>query len=199
MMTFVETISLRDGTIENLTDHECRMYNTMIHFFGRKPDFSPSHIEIPAEYGQGHCKMRIVYAERLISTQFSVYSPKVIQSLRCVEANHLYYAYKFEDRLPLLSLLAMRGEADDILIVKNGQITDTSYSNVVLQKNNHYYTPSNPLLAGTRRHSLLKKGVIEPIPVTPADLPGFDRLYLINAMIGLDDNVSIPIEAIQVE
>lgn len=197
MMTFVETISVRDGAIENLPHHECRIYSTMMHFYCRKPDFSPADIEIPVPFRQGHCKLRLVYAERLLSSQFSAYTPRTIQSIRCVEGNYLHYAYKFEDRTQLISLLGRRGDADEILIVKNGQITDTSYSNVVLSKGNRFFTPLHPLLPGTRRHALLKAGVIEAIPIAPEQLSGFDRLYLINAMIGLDDNVSVPVGSIR--
>lgn len=197
MMTFIETISLRDGAMENLPYHDCRIYCTMMHFYGRKPDFSPADTDIPMAFRQGHCKLRLVYGERLLSAQFSAYAPRQIETIRCVEGNYLHYAYKFEDRTPLLSLYAMKGDADEILIVKNGQITDTSYSNVVLSKGDRFYTPLYPLLPGTRRQALLKAGVIEAIPIKPDDLPGFDRLYLINAMIGLDDNVSVPVEAIQ--
>ena len=64
-------------------------------------------------------------------------------------------------------LMELRGDKDDILIIKNGKVTDTSYANVVLSdKEGKCITPNSTyLLHGTRRASLLKSGKIRKAPV----------------------------------
>ena len=63
------------------------------------------------------------------------------------------YSFKFSNRKAIDDLLKFRNGCDDILIVRNGLITDTSYSNVVFRKDNMYFTPNFPLLNGTKRQN----------------------------------------------
>lgn len=54
-----------------------------------------------------------------------------IRSLRLVAADdELDYHLKYADRSALARLLQRRDDCDEILIVRDGAITDTSYSNV---------------------------------------------------------------------
>ena len=88
-------------------------------------------------------------------------------------------------------------ECDDILIVKNGRITDTSYANIVVRgSDNTWYTPSTYLLNGTRRQSLLDRGIIKEREITPASLRKFRELHLINSMINIADTAGIPVRSI---
>ena len=59
------------------------------------------------------------------------------------------------------SLFQIRQDKDDILIVKNGLLTDTSIANIALYDGNDWYTPLHPLLKGTKRAELLDKGVLK--------------------------------------
>jgi 4-amino-4-deoxychorismate lyase len=86
--------------------------------------------------------------------------------------------------------------ADDILIVKNGFLTDTSYANVVLWDDNRWFTPDTPLLAGTKRQYLLDTKQIESRKLHPKDLQHFTHARLINAMLDLDSGPIIPIDQI---
>ena len=45
--------------------------------------------------------------------------------------------------------------------VKNGRLTDTSYSNIALFDGNRWVTPAHPLLKGTMRQSLIDKGLLK--------------------------------------
>ena len=62
----------------------------------------------------------------------------------------LDYAFKYEDRSALMRLTRQKGICDDILITKDGFITDTSYSNVVLENSEGLFVPHTYLLNGTR-------------------------------------------------
>lgn len=76
-------------------------------------------------------------------------------------------------------------------------ITDTSYSNVAFFDGRKYVTPDTFLLNGTRRQYLLGAGVLTERRITPSDLGGFERVVLINAMLGIEDDLAVPIERIR--
>ena len=71
----------------------------------------------------------------------------------------------------------------DILIVKNGLITDTSYSNIILYDGKEWVTPESFLLNGVKRQHLLNKCIIKEMKVRTVDLKNFKKISLINAML----------------
>jgi 4-amino-4-deoxychorismate lyase len=90
--------------------------------------------------------------------------------------------------------MEMRGDCDDILIIKKGMVTDSSYSNVVFKDlNGSWVTPSTYLLPGTRRASLLMRGEITECEIRSIDIGMYTELKLINAMLGLNDTEGIPV------
>ena len=94
-----------------------------------------------------------------------------IRSLRLVAADdELDYHLKYADRSALARLLQRRDDCDEILIVRDGAITDTSYSNVAFFDGRKYVTPDTFLLNGTRRQYLLGTGVLTERRITPSDL-----------------------------
>jgi 4-amino-4-deoxychorismate lyase len=91
----------------------------------------------------------------------------MVNSLKLVDVcSDFDYHLKFADRSALNSLRELRGDCDEILIVKNGYITDTSYSNVVFTDGQHFVAPSTFLLPGTMRASLLNWGLITEATIT---------------------------------
>ena len=100
------------------------------------------------------------------------------------------------NRLCSIIPLKKKGECDDILIIKNGLITDTSFTNIVLENEDGLFTPTSYLLEGTKRRALLETGRIKETIVKPEDLGNYSKLYLINAMITLEDNISIPTSSV---
>ena len=81
--------------------------------------------------------------------------------------------------------------------MRNGAITDTSYSNVAFFDGQKYVTPDTYLLNGTRRQYLLGEGLLMQRRITPSELCRFERVVLINAMLGLEDDLSVPIGQIR--
>ena len=93
--------------------------------------------------------------------------------------------------------MKIRGNCDDILIIKDGFITDTSYSNIVVRDDSgRWFTPSSYLLKGTKRSYLLDKGIISEAEITPASLRKYKELKLINSMIDIKDTAGITINTI---
>lgn len=190
-LLFIETMRVVNGEIANFQRHLERMRNTIGEVFSQEPDLDPlQDIEIPA----AAAKCRILYGKQIKSTEFSDYKPRTINSLKLVNADaELDYHLKYADRTMLTSLREQREGCDEILIVKDGNVTDTSYSNVVFTDGQKFVTPSTYLLPGTMRASLLKSGAITEAPITVDNIMQYTHVALINAMLPLHAMPLIPI------
>lgn len=82
--------------------------------------------------------------------------------------------------------LTQKNDADDILIVRHGLITDTSFSNILLLDGMQWVTPAEPLLAGTCRARLLQQQRIIAKTIHLEDLSKYSHFMLINAMRDFD-------------
>ncbi len=198
MSHLLETIKVKDGKIYNIDYHSERFNRSRkeLYSIGLAVDLRDKII-VPAFAHKGLFKCRIEYNEHIRKIEFIPYEIKSIGSLRLVEAMDYEYNYKYLDRKGIDSLLAKKYDCDDILIVKDGYLCDSSYANIVLRADNDiWYTPSTVLLAGTKRKSLLDSGLIKDIEITPASLRKFKELRLINSMLDIDDTESIPVNKI---
>ncbi len=144
-------------------------------------------IIVPPEYQTGTVKCRVVYGEEIDSISFEHYQRRTIRSLKLIRSDDAFYEHKLCDRSLFEQLLLERGTCDDILILKNGMITDTSFSNVAFFDGSGWITPVSPLLRGTKREKLLDDGIIEEENVHVSDLGRFRHLSLINAMLDIRD------------
>lgn len=196
MTRLLETIKLYNGRLNSLALHSARMNRARAELFGcsDKIDLEQS-ITIPPDIGPGIFRCRLLYSKNIEEIQFIPYEIREVASIRLVNSDEINYSYKYEDRTALDSLFALRGECDDVLIVKGGCLTDCSYSNIVFWDGKEWITPDTPLLAGTKREALLAAGLIRSAALRPASLAGFEKASLINAMLDLDD-VTVPIDKI---
>lgn len=197
-MLFLETIKIENGEVVNFDLHQERVIKTAYAHYGTRPWLSIDLSMMSDEWSSRRVKCRVLYGENIVSVEFCPYQPKVINSLQLVENNEINYAFKYADRECLNQLLEQKKGADDIIIVKNGMITDTSYSNLVFETvNGELVTPTTTLLEGTKRKMLLQRGVIAEREIAVEDLRYYQKVYLINAMLDLEDNISIPITSIK--
>ena len=88
-----------------------------------------------------------------------------------------------------------RKEADDIIIIRNGQVTDSYYANLVFYDGRDWWTPQSPLLKGIKREFLLNKNHVKTRKIYEGDLKSFKKASLINAMLEIGE-VEIPIDKI---
>lgn len=197
MSQFIETIRILDGKIDLIDLHNERFNATRKLFFCVEEwqDLKQS-IQIPELFGKGVVKCRIVYDYEIREIQFSFYHDKNTSTLKPIEAN-VSYAHKWIDRNQLNELKMRAWPADEVLILKNGMVSDTSFSNLIFSKNGQWFTSNTPLLAGLRRDQLLNDGVVEECEISYADLKNYDHFMLINAMLSFDQKKAIPIRNIQ--
>lgn len=184
MCRFIETIRIENSVVNNLKFHEKRMHDTMMCFYPEctVPDLS-SIIEFPEKY-KDRTRCRILYGKNIEKLEYFPYQIRKVEYLQAVECNSIDYGYKYEDRNNLNRLYDLRGECDDVLIIRNGLITDTSIANIALL---NYYgkweTPTTPLLKGTMRSYLLESGFIEENEIEFSSIHSYSKICLFNAMI----------------
>ena len=92
--------------------------------------------------------------------------------------------------------MSKRGECDDIVIVKNGYLADTSISNLVFFNGTDWITPEKPLLAGVTRERLLAEGRIRTGNIRVTDLDQYTGCKLINAMRYPEEETLIPVRSV---
>lgn len=193
---FLETICIKNGIVQGIEVHQTRMCDTALRFGFHAPELPDLSAQVPTELRDNQkVKCNVVYHEQILSITFTAYRQKTIDSLKLVKAD-VAYSFKFSDRSVLNTLLQEKGDCDDILIVTNGCITDTSFSNVVFSKGDQFFTPDSYLLNGTKRQQLLREKRIRETHVTIDNLHDFDKVYLINAMLDIEDSMGLSIEKI---
>lgn len=192
----LETIRCQDGQLDNLHYHQERLMRSRRELLGLQGGIRLEDIHPPGEARQGLFKCRVIYAEKIETVEFLPYLFRPVNSLKLVDCGQLSYSYKFADRKAIDKLFRLRGRADDVLFLRRGLLTDTSYANIALFDGEKWFTPARPLLAGTRRAALIEAGLLLPDHIHAADLPHFRELRLINAMSRLEDERTVPLNHI---
>lgn len=196
MCQLFETVCCVDGVFRNIEEHTNRINKAHEEISSLiLPDIN--QIVIPQEYTKGVSRCRIDYStlsDPIIS--FYAYKPRRINTLKIIECNDIDYHLKYADRSILNSLVEKKENADEILIVKNGLLTDTSYTNIVLFDGNQCFTPKQPLLKGTQRSYLLKQSKIIERDLSINDLSKYWSVYMINAMMSLDNCPVVSVSSI---
>lgn len=190
MILFTEAIKLKDGRFCHLEYHQARVETTTTRFYGTHIDLSEALSVIPDEAKEGLCKCRVVYGSTIRKIVYQPYLFRDIKSVGLVVDNEIEYSYKYADRGRLLRLVTQKG-SDEILIIKNGFLTDASFSNLVFVKGENLDTPADCLLYGTKRQYLIDKKMIRERRIRPQDIQHYDRLIFINAMMDLEDDIGI--------
>lgn len=178
-----ETIKVENGFVFNLPYHQRRLDRSYKAIFKKECPFNLRKIiSIPSIFSKGTYKLRFLYNSEKYKLELLPYKRRIIKSLKIVDGKEVDYAFKFLDRKPLNMLYSLKGKHDDILIIKNGYITDTSIANIMFFDGNKWFTPSTPLLKGTCRENMLKHGKIFEDEIKLDDLYKFKSFCLINAM-----------------
>jgi 4-amino-4-deoxychorismate lyase len=188
MCQFVETICIQDGKARNLRYHIDRMNRTIRQFFPHLTSVTEADLLPQILQESGLQKARVVYsAEGITERTFAPYALRTIQNIALVEDNEINYRWKSTDRTPLTRQREKAPHADEVIIIKDGCVTDTSYTNLCFFDGHEWFTPDTPLLPGTMRQYLLDQGLIKPRHILATDILHYQRVSLINAMMVLGD------------
>lgn len=196
MYQFIESIKIEDQKIFLLEYHQHRVNETFLHF-GKEGSLDLEKIFKHLQHDEdGLYKLRIVYdLDKNYKTQLIPYAIPEIDDFQLVENNCFDYPFKFEDRKEF-EKMKNKAKTEEIIIVKNNHITDTSYTNLLFLKDKQWYTPTTYLLNGVQRQFLLKNKKIKEMEITLQNLKEFSHFQLINALNDFDDMFIYPIEKI---
>ena len=181
MPLLLETIKIEDGKLANLSYHQARFDKS------RKDLFSITDkidlITIIKSPRNGLYRCRIVYDRDIVSIEYIPYKEKNITKLKVISSN-INYAYKYANRETFTKLLQEYSAYDEIIIEKEGYLTDTTISNIAFYDGEKWVTPSHPLLPGTMRAILLDEGSLHKKKIRKEDLKHYSQIALMNSMIG---------------
>ncbi|MDF1881810.1 aminotransferase class IV [Sulfurimonas sp. MAG313] len=176
MPKLLETIKCLDGKIFHLSYHQKRLDNSR-----KKLGFTDILKLQLTPPKQGLFRCRVIYEKTIEDIEYIPYTIKDIKCFKLVHSD-IVYDLKLENRE---ELNALRFEdADEIIIIKNELITDTSIANICFFDGKLWLTPSKPLLKGTTRQRLLEEHKIVEADISCKEIHKFSKIALMNAMIG---------------
>ncbi len=178
-MKYFETIKCENFDVYNLHYHEKRIMNTIARNFSLSEFIYPPSKEL--------LKCKVVYNEdEILSIEFSPYKKKEIKSFKFICDNKIEYTKKMLNRECINILYNQKDNTDEIIIVKNNLISDTSIANIAIFDGDIWLTPKTPLLKGTIRAKLLQEGEIFEKDISVKMFKEAKKVALMNAMIGFD-------------
>ncbi len=181
MSLFFETLKVTKREIENLSFHNKRLNETIFQNFGKMSDIDLSSYVHQKDFTKQRCK--VIYNEAIQSIQFYPLVQRKFQSFKLLETD-IKYNFKNVDREEINRAYAKRGDCDDVLIIQDGLVKDTTIANIALYDGKEWITPKSPLLKGTMRASLLERQIILEKDVRIKDIKNAVRFALMNALIG---------------
>ena len=186
-MKLLETISLKNGQLQNIAYHNQRFNESRRNIFGNIEVKNLSDlIKIPHECKKEDFRCRVIYEDEIESISFIKYQQKAIKKLKIVDIGNWGYPHKYADRSFLNNLLAENQDIDEVIMTKNGFITDCTIANLVFYDGRNWFTPSTPLLQGTKRSQLLDKGLITEREIRVEDISQYEGVCLINCFRNLE-------------
>lgn len=198
MCQLLESLKLKDGRLQNPEFHQNRMNRSLKELYPEAEVINlATLISIPENCKSGLFKVRVLYRSSVEKVEIEPYQFRTIESLQVVHHESIDYHLKYSDRQILQELFSQRGNCDDIIIVKDGFVGDSFAANLLFFDGNIWFTPSTPLLKGTKRQFLLQQGIILEREIKVEDIAGFQKVGLINALVDFDEMPVVPIERIK--
>ena len=195
MYPLVESIKAETGQFFLLDYHQDRLERTFHAVYKSSCPWQLVAI-LPQAPSQGLFKVRFLYNATDFSIEVQPYVPKIIKTLKLIEIGDYTYPHKWTDRSTINAAFAQRGNCDDVLMTKNGFLTDASYANIVLFDGTNWVTPEKPLFEGVQRSYLLDHTKIKTATITATVLSNYQSFQLINAMNSFVENRFLSVEGI---
>jgi 4-amino-4-deoxychorismate lyase len=191
-MQLLETIKLQNGQFQNIEYHNKRFNSSRFDLFGINENRRLENlIKVPFEFLEGIFRCRVIYEKDIQEVIFTPYIYKKIKTLKLIDIGDWDYSYKYADRSFMNNLLAENKDFDEVIMTKNGFITDCTIANLAFWDGANWFTPSTPLLKGTKRQQLLDTQQIVEREIRIEDLEKYEGVCLINAFRALKDPINI--------
>ena len=176
---FFETVKCDDGISYHLDYHNRRIARTIALNINLQEYILPINDDF--------LKCKVIYDRYgILDVMYEPYLKKEIKTFKIIEDNAIDYKFKSTNRSAINNLFEQRGNADEIIIVKDGYITDTSIANIAIFNGENWLTTKKPLLYGTTRERLLDNRELIEKDITVEMLKKAKKIALLNAMIGMN-------------
>ncbi|MDB3981579.1 aminotransferase class IV [bacterium] len=187
MYPLFESIRVEGGNVHLLQYHQKRLERSYLYMFKKKCAWQLNSMipELPKEES---FKLRFLYNKDRFTFELLPYTSRKIERLKLIEIDYYSYDHKFTDRSGLDNAYKLRGDCDDVLLTKNGFLTDTSYCNILLFDGTQWVTPEKPLFEGVQREFLIDQQRVIPKQIHVNDLSDFISFQLINALNPFEEN-----------
>ncbi|MEA3447777.1 MAG: aminotransferase class IV [Bacteroidota bacterium] len=186
MYQFIESIRIENGNVPLIEYHQRRYKQCLKEHFKHVKPVQLCHIADKYANKQGTWKLRIEYDHKIRNIDCIPYKPRRIKRFHLVCDDQIDYAWKYSNRKTFEKLKSRYQEDEEIIIVKNNLITDSSYANLAFYAAPYWYTPKHPLLKGVMREYLLAHNSIKTAIITTGQLKHFEIFCQINAMLDID-------------
>lgn len=176
---FFETVKCDDGMAYNLEYHCRRIARTIM--------INVNLQEYILPISDDFLKCKVFYDHYgVIDVEYTPYIKRIINSFKLMYDDTIEYKCKSVNRDHINTLFEQRGNADDIIIVKDGFITDTSIANLAIYDGTSWLTPKGSLLRGTMQEQLLDKKELIQANISVEMLKNAKKIALLNAMVGMN-------------
>lgn len=177
--TFFETIKCENYEVYYLDYHNKRVAKTVYLNLNLS-----EYIYAPNEK---LLKCKVVYDfEGVKEVSFEEYKKREIKSFKLIYDDTIEYSKKRLNRENINNLFDKKEKADEIIIIRDNLVTDTSIANIAVFDGKSWLTPKKALLEGTTRARLIENKEIIESDISVEMLLSCEKLALLNAMIGMD-------------
>ena len=176
---YFETIKCEDFEICNLEYHNKRVANTIGLNINLQEYIYPPSEEL--------LRCKITYnSYEILNVEYFPYIKRKIESFKLIFDDEISYCKKYLNRENIDNLFSNKNSADEIIIIKNNIVTDTSIANIAIFYENTWITSKNCLLNGTTKNRLIDEKFLIEKDIKLDMLKNASKIALMNAMIGFD-------------
>jgi 4-amino-4-deoxychorismate lyase len=176
---YFETVKCDDYEIFNLDYHNKRVANTIGLNINLQEYIYPSTSDL--------LRCKVIYNKNeILDVQYFTYNKRDIKSFKLLVDNGINYSKKYLNRDDLDKLYEKKDHCDEVIIIKNNIVTDTSIANIAIYYENTWITSKNCLLKGTTRDRLINDKILIEKDITVKMLKEARKIALMNAMIDFD-------------
>lgn len=174
---YFETIKCEDFEVYNLDFHNKRIARTIGKNLNLQEYITPPTNEL--------LRCKLVYDKNeILSVDYFPYKKREFKTFKIVFDDNIEYSKKYLNREKLDELFEKRELCDEIIIIKNKIVTDTSIANIAIFQNGTWFSSKNCLLDGTVRARLIEDKKIFEKDISLEMLQKAEKLAIFNAMIG---------------
>jgi 4-amino-4-deoxychorismate lyase len=184
MSLFFETLLIKDKKINNLTYHNARLNDTIKQNFNIDSRLDLANFIDIEDDKELRCK--VIYDRSIKEILYYPIKKRVFKRFKLIDSD-IVYDFKYLDRSKLDNLYKQKEDCDDIIIIKNDLLTDTTIANIAYFDGKDWITPKTPLLKGSMRAYMLKNKLLLEKDVKIEDIKKAKKIALINAIIGFHE------------